>query len=498
MQGIIYAIKNKELNMKKRIIKTGIVFLLLFPLLYGCPPPDPGHQDPESPPEYEFIKSLVNDSSGMVDSSKANHNTTVYKNALAAMAFIHQGDYDLAEGVFGFFQDRYLMDPPAFAGFHQWWDSETGLPDAGSDRWEGDNAFLLLALNYYSDSTGNGPDYADLTAGLKDWLVLRGNHDPSWYPANNLNADGLSDMYAALLPYESEGGDIPAALANIKTGFFNDYTGTTVLDHLNRAAQVFGYVNDFKAENLAANFERTETWQYDTEVTMNAYAAFSGEDFINLEISAQILNSHVLWEDDLELDLSGLREELEKAWIETGDSRGLPYLLTYVPGPGGHGWDGCYDDPLVDPGCYMLYAEWGFNPFAPGRQSAEYVSAAETIQSELCYDSEGVQINPGDISDIDGGDLICYRKIDFGDGTLTAFRAHVCKGNSTAGQMEIRLDAADGILAGTFTPSQTCDDWGTWEEQTASPVSAPAGTHDVYLVFAGGTGICNLDWMVFE
>ena len=450
---------------------------------------------------YLFIKSLVNDTHGLVDSTRANHLTTVYKNALAATAFTHQKDYELAEGVFSFFQnyyyDNYSPDPEMFPGFRQWWDSQTGLPDTSSDYWEGDNAFLLAALNYYRKETKDPDAFNVLGTALKDWLLKRGNHDPTWYWDHGLNAEGLSDMYASLLPYRDESADIPEILGKIKTGFFIDYNGELVLDHLHRAALVFGYVNDFKNQNLEENFKRSEVWQYDSSVTVTAYAAFESESFINLEISAQILNAWKIWRKDLDLDLSGLQKELEKTWLEDGDGGGLPYLLSYVPGPGGHGWDGCYEDPILDSTCYMIFTDWKFNLLAPGSQAAELMQATDRLEAERCYGYQGVQINAADVSHIDGGDWIRYKKIDFGAGGITSFKAFLCKGNDIAGSMEIRLNSITGRVIGTLTPTQTCDDWSVWEEQSTT-VSSVKHDHDLYLTFTGGSGVCNIDWFQFE
>ncbi len=449
-----------------------------------------------APSAYGFVKSLVNSTTGLADSAKTDHTTTVYKNALAAMAFVHEGDFTLAEGIFSFFQNYYrIFLASDFQGFRQSWNSQYGLPKEDSDRWEGDNAFLLLALNYYELVTDRS-GFVELTTALKTWLTERGNHDPDWYWANELNADGLSDMYAALLPYKNEEG-MQAVLEKIKTGFFIDYNKIAVLDHLHRAALVFGYVNDFKTGYLEPNFKRTESWLMHPEVVVQAYSAFGGENFINCEISAQILGAWKLWSMDLDIDLSGLQGELEKLWIETSpDARGLPYYLSSMPGPAGHGWVGCYSNPIVDSTCFMLYSDWFFNPFAPGRQAARYVDATDRIEAERCYDYSGVQINGGDVSNIDAGDWIRYKKIDFGYGGLTTFVARLSKGNTLTGNIEIRLDATNGQLLGTLAVIPT-NHWGDFQEQSTA-ISGPSGIHDLFLTFTGDTGICNLDRFTFH
>ncbi|MDP8218716.1 MAG: LamG domain-containing protein, partial [Candidatus Theseobacter exili] len=102
---------------------------------------------------YAYVKSLIHPVSGMAVSRDGEDFTTVYKNALAAIAFIHEGDLDLAEEIFDVFQDYYYANEETFEGFSQCWIPSTGLPNGAiPNYWEGDNAFLLLALNYYSQT----------------------------------------------------------------------------------------------------------------------------------------------------------------------------------------------------------------------------------------------------------------------------------------------------------------------------------------------------------
>jgi hypothetical protein len=457
-------------------------------------------------PAYNFVKSLQNNQTGLVKSWEVDNNTKLYQNALAAMAYIHAGDSRLAEKIFNFYQN-YNSDnlTTNFSGFRQWWDASTGQPlaDVAADNfsntyWEGDNAFLLLSLNYYSTVTGNTARYSQLSAGLKNWLATIGNSENIW-EARELHAEGLADMYAALLPYRNESAMIDSALNHLKAGFFKDYQGENVLDHVNRAALVFGYVNDFSQSNLEANFQRTEGWQSQPELSVTAYAAFHHESFNNLEISAQILNAWKIWRQDLDLDLSGLSTELDKVWlVGAPGAQGLPYYLSYVPaGPNQHGWTHCYDQPMIVPTCYSLFADWKFNPFIPGRQLPTQVAAGEQILAVQCSACQGVQINPADVSFIDGGDWIEFNNVDFGGGGRTDFKANLCKGNDFGGILEIRLDSTSGPLIGQLTPHQTCDDWGTWQVQSTT-ISPVTGVHKIFLTFTGSSGVCNLQWFSFR
>jgi hypothetical protein len=61
--------------------------------------------------------------------------------------------------------------------------------------------------------------------------------------------------------------------------------------------------------------------------------------------------------------------------------------------------------------------------------------------------------------------------------------------------IDVRLDSPGGKLVGTLTAAGT-GSWTTFKpEQTT--VSGVSGIHDLYLVFRGGFGVCNLDWFKF-
>jgi hypothetical protein len=111
------------------------------------------------------------------------------------MAFIHQGDMDAAERIFDFFKDR-LTTP--FLGFRQVWDACSGQPDDSSPYWEGDNAFLLLALDYYAQVTGSYGSYHSLADALKVWLTDQADL------CDGIVAEGVANMHAALVPFGND------------------------------------------------------------------------------------------------------------------------------------------------------------------------------------------------------------------------------------------------------------------------------------------------------
>lgn len=302
-----------------------------------------------------FITSLKDPGTGLVRSTEDDTYTTIYKNALAAMVFIHQGDMNSARGIFNFYKSVYDSTSQNFPGFTKEWDTDTGQPRA-TNYWEGDNSFLLAALTYYDRVNGGLGNYQQMYDALTNWLTQRGND-----VNESMIAEGAVDMYAALSPFAGK-DDVDSALIKLKKRFYDSVVYSGVSDHAHRGALTFGdlegfdYINNFYLPN--------ETWDYDDATIVSLYKAFPSESQSNIEISAQWLNAWRIWQSDLTLNLSSTANDLNKLWLNGAanpDSRGLPY---YAQG------SEC-SRPMIDPTAYMLFYYWNFNPCVPGDKFAQ-------------------------------------------------------------------------------------------------------------------------------
>ena len=157
---------------------------------------------------YSYIEGLIHPNFGLVRSAEYDKFTTIYKNALAAMVFIHEDDLCRAVRILDFFNSKY--DENSFNGFNKNWDPETGN-ELEKDYWVGDNAFLLLALNYYRKATGSYGNYEDMVDGLVRWLSERS--------ADDIIAEGIANMYAALKPFENTVTGIDTVLETLENKF---------------------------------------------------------------------------------------------------------------------------------------------------------------------------------------------------------------------------------------------------------------------------------------
>ncbi len=132
------------------------------------------------------------------------------------------------------------------------------------------------------------------------------------------------------------------------------------------------------------------------------------------------------------------------------------------------------------------------------------LSAFFAIEAESECESSGPTIPPvglGDsVTDIENGDWIKYESVFFGRGAGSV-EAYVASGG-VGGNIELRLGAVDGPLAGTLevTPTGDIDDdgWEIWESVSTDLDPIIEGTHDLYLVFTGEEGLLfNIDWFKF-
>lgn len=96
---------------------------------------------------------------------------------------------------------------------------------------------------------------------------------------------------------------------------------------------------------------------------------------------------------------------------------------------------------------------------------------------------------------IENGSYAFFGMVNFGSGYST-FRARVSTENA-GGRIEVRLDAANGPLAGSAEVRST----GSWSRYTdvEANLSGVSGLRNLYLVFVGGHGyLFNVNWVEFS
>lgn len=127
------------------------------------------------------------------------------------------------------------------------------------------------------------------------------------------------------------------------------------------------------------------------------------------------------------------------------------------------------------------------NPYA--RTEAETICWSSGLKTESC--SGGGM----DVCNIENGDLIKVKGVDFGKGAKS-FSARVASATS-GGKIEIRLDYPTGRLVGTCEVPAT-GGGQAWVTKSCTVIGAE-GVHDLVFKFTGGSGqLFSFDWWKFE
>ncbi|SHM59221.1 carbohydrate-binding protein [Ruminococcus flavefaciens] len=118
------------------------------------------------------------------------------------------------------------------------------------------------------------------------------------------------------------------------------------------------------------------------------------------------------------------------------------------------------------------------------------VIEAENYDYKSGIDVENCSEGGSDVGYIEDGDYIGFKDIDLTGADKIDLRV---ASNGSGGNIEVRLDSADGKLIGKAEVSST-GGWQDWTTTTCN-IEAVSGKHDVYLVFTGGESyLFNLNW----
>ena len=143
---------------------------------------------------------------GLLESVENSTGASLYDNALGAMVFMLNNDYENAEKIFDFFNARIDSELNAgIGGFSQIRSSE-GVPNR--HRWMGDNAWLLIALNNYKARTGK-TQYDNLSKHIRNWLISLQDTDGGLFAGYDTNGkllnykvtEGMIDAFNAVEGY---------------------------------------------------------------------------------------------------------------------------------------------------------------------------------------------------------------------------------------------------------------------------------------------------------
>lgn len=308
---------------------------------------------------------------GILGNQEDDAYSGLYPNALAAICFIHQGDTERAERIFHFYQVRYDTTsgaPPN--GLVQFWDAKTGEPHNESDRWIGDNAWLLIALNQHRAKTGRD-DFATLRKGIAQWLLsLQDTDGGIWSGFNTKGAmvskatEGNLDCYSALTDFPAQRKKIRKFLESQmwipKENRFR--MGSTspdpALDCSAWSVAAFGAKFRDTLRYAEKTFLQTQKSAANGS-SINGFGDLRGKSRIWLEGTGEMVVAYRTAGEQEKA--KKYLQELEKAMVPSSAFSGTAGLPCHTNDPQ---WPGGDEKIFVPAQCWYLLGEWGFNPMA--------------------------------------------------------------------------------------------------------------------------------------
>ncbi|NDI34110.1 carbohydrate-binding protein [Chengkuizengella sediminis] len=126
------------------------------------------------------------------------------------------------------------------------------------------------------------------------------------------------------------------------------------------------------------------------------------------------------------------------------------------------------------------------------------INAFDKIEAEDFNAMSGIETETnGDVVNVgwtDNGDYIMFENVDFGNGAVNIDTR--VGSASEGGTLELRIGSLSGTLIGEVNVNNT-GGWQTYDVVKADVFSAK-GINDLYVIFKGGNGIGNVDWIQFQ
>ncbi len=182
------------------------------------------------------------------------------------------------------------------------------------------------------------------------------------------------------------------------------------------------------------------------------------------------------------------------------DYKGKSYLFYHngaLPGGGGFKRSVC-----IEP--FVFNADGSIPLITPTKEgvkeSASNLNPYKRVEAETIAWEKGIETTKSEngevyVYDINNGDYIKVRSVDFGNGAKK-FEASVASAERS-GDIEIRLDSTEGTLLGTCPVTNT-GGAQNWTVQSCK-INKVNGVHDLFFIFKGGEGdLFNFDWWKFS
>jgi hypothetical protein len=131
---------------------------------------------------------------------------SLYDNALAALVFTNSDQYDRAQQIFAYFKARLQTEMLSGSGGYFQFRAANG--QLQGNRWLGDNAWLLIALNNYEHATGD-LQFSAMRDALITWIKSQQDTDGGLWGGTDISGahlgkvtEGMIDAFNAVPGFE--------------------------------------------------------------------------------------------------------------------------------------------------------------------------------------------------------------------------------------------------------------------------------------------------------
>lgn len=316
---------------------------------------------------------------GLLKSSEVVDFVSLYDNALASIWFTSQRELENTERILDYFESKIEVELlNNHGGFYQLRDSNG---NNGRRTWVGDNAWLLIAINYYHKVSGN-QKYERMADQLELWLRSLQDTDGGLWGGFNEDGkqipkvtEGIITAFSAVRGYSDFHKNI---LTYIKKERWLENDQILVawpenpkyLNALDLHSLGFMIFKDFPKITLDnANMYLNTQVLTTNHKSITGYSFDQDKDVVWLEGTAQMAVAFKM--GGYESDADELLTELEKTFIHSitlSESKGIPYATNKGTNFGNTPlWNHADSTPALSSTIWYLFAKANFNPLELGR-----------------------------------------------------------------------------------------------------------------------------------
>ncbi|MFM1998237.1 MAG: hypothetical protein RL204_184, partial [Bacteroidota bacterium] len=334
------------------------------------------HQNPVINQALNWFTQMQNDN-GLLESSANSNFVSLYDNALSVLVFIANEDYEKAESIFDFFNARIESELQSGAGgFSQFRDAQ-GIPSG--NRWLGDNAWMLIALNNYHEKTGNNT-YSQLSTAIENWIISLQDTDGGLWGGTRTDGsqigkvtEGMIDAFNAVSGYTSFHSNLLQYLENDR---WNDsqqllisWPNNTYEYALDNFPWGYCVFEDFPGSTLfAANMFWCTQQATQNNLSVTGYCFDIDRDVVWLEGTGEMVVAFQKAGDIISANF--YLQEMEKVFSGSPgvtNGLGLPYATNLGTGYGADLlWTGSDTAPCVSSTAWYIFGMLQFDPFEVG------------------------------------------------------------------------------------------------------------------------------------